>query len=852
MLLTVFIENGLIKGYARLSGSGAAKVSIDINGQWHVSILTTTAVSQPDQEAFKLAADKNYGSFIFPLPQYLFDGAPHQIQATLETSDNINPPKACCFFQNGDRHGYVASAEECFQGWVAFCHRPKPLPELAVHDANGVLCKTVTLIPLPSEDGLPDKFVARFRLPKKEFPGGVRFYCGSVELKGSPCQLADKRIGLLEDFDSEMIHGWAFDINQPTAPIELALKIDGILVQRFRPNVRRPDIAKHLNLPEDKLGIVGFQLRPPEILLDGEPHQISVEFADLNHPLRGSNQRVHIPKTWVAFKGPELRREKVRRQSLLPRPAKPSVSVIILNRDGEAPLTAFLESWEKHNTQADVELIVVDHASADNSLDLLQNWQNRLPIHVIPLQSNDSFSASCNRAATIARGEYLLFMNNDIVWLQDALPAMIETLKKDPQAGAVGLKLLKAADDGRSLEQPQVQHLGVRFKLSGPAYWPYETTQGQSEAEYSAQTVPVVTAAVMLCRKDDFAEAGLFDTTYFYGFEDVELCLRLSQRLNKKIVCRNDLVALHRHGHTRLSGRANDIFERLVSNADVLQQHVGLWLKRQYWASLLSADRHFTVDALTIGIVTDEADVPTPLQVSASQLAQQLQDGYPEARIVFLPPSRGWYNVRNIHLLVVGHPEYDIRHTTQRREDLLILAWIRNQPEIWASMPWWTQFDAYVASNASLKKQLAPTISNPISRISSAAPLGPILDSQAPPLRIALLVSPLVTAQYQTLIATLEHSLKAAGAVVWQEPPEESPGPFRVADIRIDIRLDNDLPDQQLDASPNTLNILWLPTLKASNNQKQPAGWLLTHDMPQADWLQQQLEQALGNTFRTS
>jgi hypothetical protein len=165
------------------------------------------------------------------------------------------------------------------------------------------------------------------------------------------------------------------------------------------------------------------------------------------------------------------------------------------------------------------EVIVVDHASTDASLALLRQWRGRLDLKVLALDHNGSFSASSNLGASHARGQFLLFMNNDIVWLQDALPRLLESLH-DPRVGVVGIKLLKVVGESRAGAQfaSEVQHLGVRFKLNHLGYWPYEvepSAQAHDEAEHAPQFVPAVTGAVLLCRKADFDAVGGFDPEYF-------------------------------------------------------------------------------------------------------------------------------------------------------------------------------------------------------------------------------------------------------------------------------------------------------------------------------------------------
>jgi len=871
-LSPIIVHNGLLRGYAFVPDTESPQIAILIDGKLLINVFCKLPVSKSYGNPANELKSRAKG-FLVPLPAQVFDGAPHELTTRLCLSGQSTGKSATdnpkrdwlienkSIFQSGDCHGQVNFVDHHFQGWIAFNHRPVPLPQLTLSDPQGNCVQEIPLIPLPTATGQPDKYLANFRIPRKNLPTPMRISCGETELKGSPCKPAKKLVGFLEKFDKEAIRGWAFDMNKPADPVELTLKIDNKILSFFRPNIRRFDIAKHLKLSDEELGIVGFQITPPEILFDGRQHRISVEFTDSSHPLRGSNQLVQIPKNYLTLDEIAPPCRPIRRSGKIARPKAPLVSIIILNRNGEIPLTALLKSWKEKNSLINIELIIVDHASGDGSLKLLNQWQYQLPLHIIPLSFNDSFSASCNRAAAEARGRFLLFLNNDIVWLQDALPLMVEALEKDRKIGALGLKLLKSTDDDeQAFMQAPVQHLGVRFKLSNAAYWPYEaTSDDKDEAEYSAQIVPVVTAAAMLCRKEDFFRAGQFDSSYFYGFEDVEFCLRLSHKLNQKVVCRNDLVALHYHGHTRLSGRAVDIFDRLVNNANILQKQIGLWLKRNYWISLLNSDKHFTVEKLTIGFVIDEAPAKgdtTPLSLDAGKLAKQVLRNYPQAQVVFLPPSRGWYNVRNLHALIIGHPEYDIDNLMARREDLIMLAWVRDNPDLWRQLPWWPHFDGYLAANSSIVKRLVHTISNPIVKTNATFPLGPLFNPQLPPLRIALLAPPKMTLQHEACIDELQRSLKTDGAIVWRDPlfseGGSKDGSKRVADVQIAIHLGKLLPKTPPIPQLHTLNILWTPHSNKTPHPDDANEWQVVNQMPQAKWLHIEIEKALGNTFHPS
>ena len=173
------------------------------------------------------------------------------------------------------------------------------------------------------------------------------------------------------------------------------------------------------------------------------------------------------------------------------------------------------------NSYKAFEFIVVDHASEDNTLVLLNHWQKSLPIKIIACDTNHSFSYSNNMAAKTANGEILLFLNNDIVFNQDIVGSMVNILE-DSAVGLVGAKLLNVTFHNDRPTYPNVQHLGIQFCIDRHAnkitphdlHLMQESTGTLSRAVY----MPAVTGAVMMARKKEFLEVEGFHEEYFYGF----------------------------------------------------------------------------------------------------------------------------------------------------------------------------------------------------------------------------------------------------------------------------------------------------------------------------------------------
>nr|WP_255553554.1 glycosyltransferase family 2 protein [Caenimonas aquaedulcis] len=519
---------------------------------------------------------------------------------------------------------------------------------------------------------------------------------------------------------------------------------------------------------------------------------------------------------------------------------KPEVTVVILNRNGAEVLDSMLESWTRYSSTVAAEIIVIDHASEDDSLRMLKRWESGLDLRVVALDHNASFSASCNRGAKLARADTLFFLNNDIIWLHDGLPRLLESLR-DERVGIVGMKLIKEVGESRHALQPanEVQHLGIRFKLHNGGYWPYEVAPSplRADQEHSPQAVPAVTGAAMLCRKSDFEAVGGFDPAYFYGYEDVEFCLRLSQRLGKLVVSRNDVCALHRHGHTRLSGRDMSIVDRVQANASVLASQTALWTKQAYWRSLLQGDGFITNEPFTLGVVAD----PSPGD-EMQQLAAQILSEFPHARVVFFQPGSNWKDAGDIHVLIVGSHDYDIRSLHGARADLLTLAWIRDKPARWKDAPWWQDFGGSFGRGQS-----------------SVNFAGGLLDRTRWRLRVAIHV-PLGaeevagTSELAEVARALRLSLSEAGSPCWVVPLEHWSDDAVMADVCITLcALQKSGSGPVPSLASDTLNVMWLVQEGSSIPESaSKAKCLVTREAPTYEWLQEAMRDRIGRTFHPS
>jgi GT2 family glycosyltransferase len=167
------------------------------------------------------------------------------------------------------------------------------------------------------------------------------------------------------------------------------------------------------------------------------------------------------------------------------------------------------------------EVILVDNGSTDDTQALCDALSG--DVQVIRNDENLGFAVACNQGAKAARGQYLVFLNNDTIPLDGWLGALVQEVQACPEVAVVGSKLL--------YQNGTIQHGGVAFSwLYGTAYHLYWGVQADAPLVNRRREFQAVTAACMLVRREAFEEVGGFDEGFRNGFEDMDLCLKIRDR----------------------------------------------------------------------------------------------------------------------------------------------------------------------------------------------------------------------------------------------------------------------------------------------------------------------------------
>lgn len=237
---------------------------------------------------------------------------------------------------------------------------------------------------------------------------------------------------------------------------------------------------------------------------------------------------------------------------------EPLISIIIPNMDHVQILKQCVDSVEKLSTYRNFEVIIVENNSKNQSTfeyyeTVCRQYSN---VRVIRWEHEFNYSKINNFAVEDAKGDYLIFLNNDIEiitpnWMEEML-----MFNQRQDVAATGIMLYYPDNT--------VQHAGVILGIGGVAGHSHKY-YNRNEFGYMsrmslAQNLSAVTAACMMVKTEVFREVGCFDETLQVAFNDVDLCMKI-RRAGHLIVWTPYAEAYH---HESKSRGAEDTLEKQV------------------------------------------------------------------------------------------------------------------------------------------------------------------------------------------------------------------------------------------------------------------------------------------------
>ncbi|HLF20697.1 MAG TPA: glycosyltransferase [Bacteroidota bacterium] len=234
---------------------------------------------------------------------------------------------------------------------------------------------------------------------------------------------------------------------------------------------------------------------------------------------------------------------------LFPRFPEPLVSIIIPTFNKAEYLYQCLESILAHTDLA-FEVIIVDDCSSDATEEFSMRVDN---VQFVRNEVNSDFIRSCNRGAKIARGQYILFLNNDTIVTPRWLSNLVATMSSNPKVGAVGAKLVRP--DGT------LQEAGSIIWRDGSGFG-YGRNDDPLKPEYCyLREASYCSGACLLVRAELFHQLKGFDELYLPAYyEEADLCVGIEQ-LGHKVIFQPLVTVFHYEYGSRSFGRAKLLME---------------------------------------------------------------------------------------------------------------------------------------------------------------------------------------------------------------------------------------------------------------------------------------------------
>ena len=266
------------------------------------------------------------------------------------------------------------------------------------------------------------------------------------------------------------------------------------------------------------------------------------------------------------------------------------LSIIIVNWNGGSLVTRCIETIVSSAPKVSYEIVIVDNASTDNSLNELRASEVAGPmieseqIRIVLNSENRGFGAANNQAFALTKSPFVFLLNSDTEVSPGTIEKLIEKLKSDPKIGACGPKLLNADGSVQTsvfFNPPCVWHTILSqlwlYRLL-PRRIRGELLLGWHWSHDRERSVPMIGGAAVMAKREMIEDVGGFNERYHMYAEDNEWCWRITKK-NWRLMFVPEAILLH-HG-AQSSGKrwtpADQIRVRLRAGFNFEHQVLPRW-----------------------------------------------------------------------------------------------------------------------------------------------------------------------------------------------------------------------------------------------------------------------------------
>ena len=224
-----------------------------------------------------------------------------------------------------------------------------------------------------------------------------------------------------------------------------------------------------------------------------------------------------------------------------------TTAVVILNWNGENYLKQFLPFLMENTDIPDVEIVVADNASTDNSLQLLKN--DFPTIRTIVFDENYGFAGGYNKALQQIEADYFVLLNSDVEVTKNWLQPLLNFMEENKDVAACQPKVLSFYNrthfEHAGASGGFIDRYGFPF-CRGRIFAEVEEDKGQYN---DIRDIFWATGACMMVRSSLYNKVGGLDDAFFAHMEEIDLCWRFKSR-GYRICCIPQSVVYHIGGGT--------------------------------------------------------------------------------------------------------------------------------------------------------------------------------------------------------------------------------------------------------------------------------------------------------------
>lgn len=335
-------------------------------------------------------------------------------------------------------------------------------------------------------------------------------------------------------------------------------------------------------------------------------------------------------------------------------------SVVILNWNGKNWLEKFLPSVVTFSNSKDVEVVVADNSSTDDSTAFLAEHYPQ--IRIIVLTKNWGFAEGYNKAIDQIESKYTVLLNSDVEVTPDWLTELTNYLDSNEDTAAVQPKILS------QLDQDTFEYAGAAGGFIDQYGYPFcrgriFSSVEKDKSQYD-QTTDIfwATGACLMIRTDIYKSVGGLDASFFAHQEEIDLCWRLRSR-GYRIACVTSSTVFHVGGGTLAQESPRKTFLNFRNNLLMLYKNLpdkdlAYVLRARKVLDMLSYIQfRLTGKAKNAQAIRDARKEfkkiqPTYAKQREINLAKSKEDKFPEmyrGLLLFPYYLKGWKKFSDIH-----------------------------------------------------------------------------------------------------------------------------------------------------------------------------------------------------------